>query len=68
MNAGRVAIVYEKNNDFGYNDFLEIRKSLQRQNILILCEFGMDDTSDAFTLDYIVESLQQASARFVNTE
>ncbi|KAI8819272.1 hypothetical protein BJ741DRAFT_585176 [Chytriomyces cf. hyalinus JEL632] len=43
--------------------FLDIRKSLQRQNILILCEFGMEDGSDAFMLDYIVESLRQSSAR-----
>ncbi|KAJ3228607.1 hypothetical protein HDU78_009664, partial [Chytriomyces hyalinus] len=65
MRAGRVAIVYEKNNDLGYNTFQDIRKSLQRQNVLILCEFGMEDGSDAFMLDYIVESLRQSSARYV---
>ncbi|KAI8826504.1 hypothetical protein BJ741DRAFT_714474 [Chytriomyces cf. hyalinus JEL632] len=49
----------------GAASFLDIRKSLQRQNILILCEFGMEDGSDAFMLDYIVESLRQSSARYI---
>ncbi|KAJ3227995.1 hypothetical protein HDU81_006383 [Chytriomyces hyalinus] len=65
MKVGRVAIVYQKSNELGYYNFLEIQESLQKHKISVLCTFGMESAADPLMLDYTVETLKRSSARYV---
>ncbi|KAI8829981.1 periplasmic binding protein-like I [Chytriomyces cf. hyalinus JEL632] len=65
MKVSRVAIVYQKTNDLGYYNFMEIQESLQKHKISILWTFGMESAADPLMLDYTVETLKRSSARYI---